>query len=503
MKIYIKVMLIYAKALVVLGVVFLVVWLFYKDLVVSGHLSATYDFQTKSPFISVLQPNDRVEAPVLKNGEYTQAVIGDPVYFNIRAPQNFQRADVTIVYKSFGYPIVEIGALADTKRTVYDLQPLENEAINRLIHDKFHWSLIKSENTFFFQQEKKYESIEEFLNNLPDNTEIAVYKYIIDHDLILPNYSAKKGGVEINKTLRGDHRMYTYIKDEDLKITFTAQDLNRNPGEDHLTIEVYQKEEKLYSRFYKIDNNNSDDKKYSDTKEYTIEIPELSEGVYRIEVSSPTDDIILRRIQTDQDYLSFIQTVYLGDNVGFSDDFDEERNAPTKLYTDGHVVVAETTHNEGKQVLEIADEKFLVDETHKRYYFESDFGLKNILVEKNDLRLITKGYFSFTKESFLNPEFVDLSDGSAFDEEKIKYVIATYYDSQIKDGWQKKVVPFDVSKLYSEDGKLHMVFSIPEITEKQPGIELKSISVDMRRNPLSFELIKKRFKNIFRKNEQK
>lgn len=472
-------------------------WLVFKDLVVGGKLTANFDFKKASPFISYLRPADRISVPMADKNDYYINIANQPVYFDVRLPRRFNVAKVKLKYQNLDQTIFEIGAMADKDRWQFDLKPIENQAINSLLNDKFHWSALTYGQTILFQKKIKYSSIAEFLDNLPPIDEIAVYNYELPYDYKIKNYFPADNEYAINKTLRGSHRFYTYIKKETLNFHFLIHDLNRHQGDDYLNLEVYRGKELIYSDFLGDDGNVSDNFKFSDPKEMAVFLPDLPEGVYRLELTTPSDDIVIRRIKTTQKLLTFINSIYLGDNVGYSDEFQAERTMPTNLYSNGHIFSAFTTHKEGLQVINFAGRGMLkVEATHQEFKQTLSYGFGQINIPKNDIRLSTKGLLAFSKESFFNPGLVTLADGEEFNQDQINYVITNYAMPAAEDNWKIVETDFNLANYYTLDNKLHFVLSLPNLEAGQQGINLSEIEVKLERAPLDWQTIVKYFKNI-------
>lgn len=287
--------------------------------------------------------------------------------------------------------------------------------------------------------------------------------------------------------------MYAYIKKKPLNFIFWIQDVNRHIGDDYIGIDVYKDDEAVYSSFVKIDSNTSDNRAMSEVKEVKVFLPDISEGVYRIELTSPSDDIFTRRIQTIEDYLVLTNKIYLGDNVGYSDEYDKQRKNPTTLFTDGKFISAFTTHVEGLQTLLVNNKTLKLDETHKKFYSNPDFSFKKILVPSNDISIETRGMLSFSEKEFFNPELMTLADGENFDTEAIQYVITNYPISKLlNDDWKEINLSFDLERYYTQDKLLHLVLSLPYLEEGEGGIMIRKIKVDLKGAPLGWnEMIKK------------
>src|SRR3989338_9514812 len=118
MKIYLRVLLIFIRIIIIIIPCTVLLWLVYKDLVVSGQLRAKYNFHDRSPFITVLRPQSRIEPPQHEKGVWFQQIKDQPVYFDVRLPRSFDMAKVSMVFQNIDQPIIELGALADKDREI-------------------------------------------------------------------------------------------------------------------------------------------------------------------------------------------------------------------------------------------------------------------------------------------------------------------------------------------------------------------------------------------------
>lgn len=78
------------RAILIIAPIAFVVFLISKDLVISGKLTAEYDFRHNSPFILTLGPTERISEIKKENGVYFQSLYDDPIYFDVRLPRSFQ-----------------------------------------------------------------------------------------------------------------------------------------------------------------------------------------------------------------------------------------------------------------------------------------------------------------------------------------------------------------------------------------------------------------------------
>ena len=106
------------------------IWLINKNLVPFGKLSANYNFQELSPFISRLYPAGRVlVAERNKDGQYYQSVIIDPVYFNVHLPISFKKAKVILKYQLINASVLRLGYQVGPNFQYYfnELRPINTE----------------------------------------------------------------------------------------------------------------------------------------------------------------------------------------------------------------------------------------------------------------------------------------------------------------------------------------------------------------------------------------
>jgi len=149
---------------------------------------------------------------------------------------------------------------------------------------------------------------------------------------------------EFNIALRGDHIIYTYIKDEPLQWSFEFRDLNRVSGKDEVNISVYDMSGKLIdSRLIPDDGNDSNlsaiiEKPRADT----IRIKNLKEGVYKIVIRT-TGDTLITKFATIQSRFVFKNHIFPADNLEYG-----LVDKPVEIYSDYPVNVS-TYHTAGLQ----------------------------------------------------------------------------------------------------------------------------------------------------------
>lgn len=412
-------------------------FMIFRGLGYFGKISFKSDLIKYNYFISSLTPTERISI------DKTIKIIADPVYFTLKTLRPFSQAKITFEYRSNNVPIIEAGILADGKLWRYATKPLQNFYLDKLSRE---WFVAKENGLLLLQRQKegislsppKYLKIKDFLNNLPDIKEIALYNYNLTKNIVLNNYSASDQKRTINVELRGAYEFYTYIKKEDLDITFKFSDINKNKDKDTININIYF-QDKL------IDSQTNEDLK--DFKKEILEkrndaavlLKNMPEGFYKIEVKA-NDDIITNEMITKQNKLSFKNKLWI-----------HKISAPIALITDSEIISAQTVNPSSKQVLDFNGHKINIEETYKQYNLVVDPGLKEAVLSKGDVILSGDRMWSLSKNDFVQPEFKRINYN--FDPEGINYILARYEPNSTVNGWNKTTLTFDLPGSYSEKEK--------------------------------------------------
>jgi hypothetical protein len=209
----------------------------------------------------------------------------------------------------------------------------------------------------------------------------------------------------------------------------------------------------------------------SELKDLIIELNDLSEGLYKVQIKA-SDDVIIKEIRSSSDNLVFINNIYLG-----------YINNDLKLYTDSNHLKVTTVNSASLQTLSFAGASFDLDATYKQHYFQSDVNNKDswqeINLKKGGLKLSSTGMFSFNDKSAFNPEMISLDDSVSL--ENINYIIANYEPVEKDSDWHIARAKFDLSRAYTEDNKYSFMFSLPNFSYKQDSaLIIDSIEISLK-----------------------
>lgn len=436
-------------------------WFAYMKIRPSGRISHVYNFKKPSYFIGKLTPAGRVEA------SENQAVIkGGPVYFSLKTPRRFERAKVSVKFKNTtDFPVMEIGLLNNKASWSYDLKPLQNKIIDQL---SLAWPAVSGENGVrLIEREKKYKTVEQFLGNLPNADEIALYNYTLKNNFSLANYESGRQDNLIDYKFRGSYQFYTYVKQEQLDYIFDFVNFNVNQNNNNpIAIKVYSPDGLIYSA-------DAADKKEGESKrQAVIKIADLPEAAYRFSIIAD-DDIITKSIITKQSRFILINKVWLA----------EGNKANLALFTNSRLVNAQTANPASLGKIKIGDAFLDLNETYKQRSVKILNRTAKIELPKDDIIISGDGVFSFTENGWFDPRFKNLSGNFNLNEEKINYVLTVYQTPLSLGDWQTAAAEFDLTKAYQEQGKYQFLISIPSFKAEEPvpgGIIIKEIKIDLQ-----------------------
>ena len=411
----------------------------------------TYSLKNNPEIMSDLKPIEKVNFLVKERQSYLQipefVMNQDKVRFSLKLPtKEIKQANVKMRFKSDNDEL-KVGLRSNPKEN-FQYKILDNKILSDL-----NWDKIQEGNLAFWQKYKNYDSIQELIDRPSKDQVIAQYLYGINDNFKIKDYQKSDEEFVIDSPLRGSHNFYTYIKNEVLDFTIEKQDRNVYKGKDELEINVFKGREKIYSLTIEDDGivDKSGNKKQPQIAH--IEIPDLEEGVYKIQLlyKGTGGDILITKISTKQHLLVFEKKMFiLGDE-------------PSVVWTNSKEANFITYHSQSCQTLKINDTQDLeIKERAKTFTAAMDKDLNKIYIPKNDVVITSDGYFSFSPESFFNPQpYNTIEFHNDIDLETVDYIVADYTEPKNINGWLENEVSFDISDMEIVDNTLHFVLEAP------------------------------------------
>lgn len=455
-------------------------WLLWIDLVPSGEMKVFYEVGDQSPYINYFLPSERVESIAYReNGDAFARLIDDPVYFTVNMPKTaFDTVDVRVLFTPNNQSIFEIGTLVDIFSESYDLRPLYNDLI-----EKSSWSLVELEGVILLDRTNKIHSVLDFLAGKPKRDTIATYHYELEEPYRLSKYTPSADVKTTNVSLRGYHQYLTYIKDETFSLEVNYMDMNRTFGKDDVNIRIYDEKGGVVLEQKREDDGNGLEDQLSSTHAVKISKAGLEEGIYRVELSG-TSDIFWKSFKTSQRYMSFIDHLYLADDVGYLD-----KTRSTDLVTNAKDITFETSHSEGVQTIDVGRETINVNASHEKITHRvSSAHEVYVHIPVNDIQITGSGKYAFSDEAFLNPDTVKFSANTDLDLMGIDTIIAKYSFPKEQNGWLSQSVTFDSRTITQAEGVAHFILSAPDVGGDS-SVDIHAIELMFHKTPMTTKQI--------------
>lgn len=401
-------------------------------------------------------------------------MIGDPLYFSLATPRQFDQATVTIRYHgdlSLKTPIIEVGVLKDKLTGGYDLQPLENKLLDNLPDG---WTKLSDGNVSLYQQAGAYSSVAEFLADLEKRAVrgcpggiiscLAVYNY--PH---AASYQLPEGGTvrpfEMAQPLRGTHSFFVYLPAGDWGFNFELADLNLDPASDPVIVNVSSPEKSVVTRTLADSNLNSVSGQ-SEKKSLSIEGSGPA-GVYKVEVRA-SDDIVISSFRSPSDRLVFINKVWPVSSQG-----------AVHFFTDSSYVQIKTFNPASLGNVTLDGASIDVNEIYRQFGLQAAGG-GEIRLSHDDVILENSGVFALDQAGLFNPALRRIdrffkANGS------VRYILAQYRTPKASEGAKEATACVNLSGAHREDGKYSWLISVPGLGAETPGswLEVESIKVEL------------------------
>lgn len=447
-------------------------WLFVQTYAPSGQLTISRASGERSPSVSRPLPDTRTEAPYQDaSGRTFQPIVGDPTYVTLEPPGAFDAVDVEVMYKASEAPLIELGLLSDATSESYFLQPLENRLL-----DELDWPQLREGNVVLYDRHGTYASLADFLVDEPPLKEIASYYYRFDRPYVISGYTPSSELRTLDVSLRGEHTFQTYLENESLDLSVSLMDMNRTLGADPVSVLVFNRAGELVaSKALEDDGNVSADGQGSAMRTMSLG-GRLLDGVYTV-VLKANRDVFFRRLTTRQQKLTFVNQVFVGDEVGYLDGVRS-----TTLYSEAKNLAFETQHAEGVQELRVANVPVVVDQpfvqVKQRVRAE---GVVDLTIPKGDVLVRGAGHYAFSRAMYFNPDPVRVEWNTDFDALGVNYVIATYQSPEVEGDLVTTHAKFDLTNAPKLLGAWKFTISIPGANDHGESVDLASMRFHLSR----------------------
>ncbi len=461
-------------------------WVSWSYLDLDGETTIVWEAGEVSPFVHGLRPTGRVE-PVRDEGTGAfHRLSGDPVYLSVTPPGNYETVNVDVWFNAREQPMVELGATVNAEAGQIDLRALQHQTL-----DALDWSVIRNDDLTLYQRRPVYDSVGDLLRDPPPLSSIATYHYDLPEPDAMPRAWTSGAPVAQAVSLRGNHEFLAATDGRRLTLDVMYMDMNRNPGADPIAVRVYQNGEVVASQNIPDDGVVDATNAALGRDTFRLEATGLMPGLVKVELQA-NNDVYWRSITSNLSKMTFARNVFVGDEVGYSDDL-----RPVTLWTDAQHLMFLTRHAEGVQTVTVGDERIDIAIPHEQYNVENDrAGLTKVTIPRGDLLVVTDGRVAFSPEAFFNPFPVQMDDRTDLDKLQVDYVIAKVPEARRSGAWTVAGAQFWVPGLEverardeatgSQEGSRRFVISLPRVHERGAFVDVHKVELTFRRPTRTF-----------------
>lgn len=448
-------------------------WRYYG---VGGTFNLSYNFTSADQLITPFEPHGRaldLEQNV-DSGDYYQRIVAEPVYFSAHLPSAYPSVDVTIEYQNPSQKIVTLGIqTTDIYPYNFVFQPLENK-----FADTTTWPQLTNGKYNLYQRNPTYSSVDDFLANPPTNHHVGTYFSPSHLPFIDSTYLANETGFDTTVPLIGQQDLVTYIKDEDLHITFNYEAKLIDTPVSPVTIQVMHLGKLIQEQSWADVSAGS--------HEASLTVPTLPEGVYDI-LFITTDATVINHIGSSQHKMVFRNTVHLGTSA-----------IPTSLYSNSNNLTVIPEQLEALGNIQMYNS--ILHLTHVNTPAEWQNPIPNypftIPVPNNNTTVIGDAALALNQANWFDPSFGFRALAQNTPTDSLDDILTAQYTAPDKlRGWTTVTTTFDLTKVQRiNPAKLDFMVSAPGVDSAAQGIKVRSITITAHKPALTWSTLWSRLK---------
>lgn len=429
--------------------------------------------------------------------------------FEVKVPKiNFDHADVSVKFRDLNdQPELFLGVLQNNEEYLEEGLKVSNPLLDNL--DPTIWKKTQENNLLLWQpyladsKNAKYKSINDFLNNLPENNEIVTYNYNLKLNPQFIKNNNNSGNIIDNQIKRGNYTFYIYYPQKsDNQLKFIIQDINADTRKSSdFKVSISDLDDNIInSQTYKDEIKSSMPDNVEVEKNIVFQTADLSEGVYKIVIDT-SDNVLTKQLSVNSNWLA-----YSGERL-----YINEQNASSELFmADGSFVNFKLMDKDAKQSITIGKETFDLDGTKKNYYINYlQADLENpikITIPNGGVAIESDGFFYSNQDARFFPfrNIKRLEDIAQNNDDlnlyniygQNLYIIAQYDEPISKDDWLNAKINLDLQDVDASKGIMTFRFNAPNLTKEQKQIYLGDINLILYTQDKSWHNIMYKFREL-------
>ena len=183
-------------------------------------------------------------------------------------------------------------------------------ALNSEKYDQKNWFKLSENNISLYQKNKKFDSVQNFLKNIPNLSTICQDTFNLTKYYQIPGYHYTGQEYSYSAKIMGSFVALTYLENGN-PLNINLQPLPSNSKDQSSVIvtifQISEMEEIISEKNYPVNSN-----------QIYINEPDLATGVYRISINAPAD-LIFENISVNQKWFMFDKQISLAANTDQTD----------------------------------------------------------------------------------------------------------------------------------------------------------------------------------------
>lgn len=448
------------------------------------------------------------ENPRLIGGNFSVMSM-DTNTLEIKVPKiKFSHADVSVKFRDLNkQPELFFGVLQDNEEYLEEGLKVSNPLLNNL--NPTIWKKIQENDLLLWQpyladnQSVKYGSINDFLNNLPENKEIITYNYNLKLSPQFTKINNNFENIADNLIKRGNYTFYIYYSiKSNSQLKFIIQDINTNTrksGDFKVMISDID-DNIINAQIYKDEIKSSMPGTIEAEKNIDFQTADLANGIYKVTIET-SDNVLTKQLSVNCGQLA-----YDGERL-----YINKQDSPIEIYmADGSFVNLKLMDKELKQSITIGNETFNLDGNKKENYFNYlQADLENpikITIPNGGVIIETGGFFYSNFDArFLPYRHVKHLEDIAQNDDELNlydiyghnlYIIAQYNEPISKEDWLNTKINLDLQDVDASNGVMTFRFNAPNLKRDKKQIYLNAIELNLYTQDKSWNNIMYKLKEL-------
>jgi len=387
-----------------------------------------------------------------------------------------------------------------------------NGEIKKIIHSSLlnalDWPTIRSDRLTLWQRPSvaatettsareipRFASFDEFRAADVDSTRVG-FVDLDEHSFVMPDkYEPRTEMQRLPNDLRGAMTILVFAANEDLTLNFAKTDMNYRTGRDPLTIRIRRTDmpADAPNRWLKTvtvrdDGITDRSRERGAEQDITVRFEDAPTGVYIVEFDC-TDEVLIRRLRTPQQYLGFRDRVYLASGPVFTPD---QGFSPLNVTTDARDLRLTTFHREGRQRVNVDGEVLDLMKPGLGATKTLEDEQTTFRVLRGDLVIEAKGLTTLAPFKLLAVGGRPINLAAKPNLDEFDYIVAPYIPNG--EGVLQIDETFRTTDLNLKDGQVKFSLVAAGLRERQGTLGLQRLRLTYDRNPLPWDRIWTRVK---------